>query len=215
MMVWSAYRCIYAEVKLEGAAYCINKGRWYSIDKDFVSAVESDYKDIQVSGRVFLPYRKSHTKEAQYSVDFVASDPTNLLLMDAKTIQHGGGHSKIELGDVLTSDNTFIHIKRYSSSAALSHLFNQAVVSTELVISDPDFRGKANKKIKEQSKKKQFQIKESDTKSITVILAILSDFQDEHPPIPFFSKIAIRYAQRRLQAFGCKVFIKNITREQD
>ncbi len=215
MTAWSAYRCIYAEVELRGVPYCINKGRWYSVDRDYVKTVNAEYDAIPVSDRVFLPYRQEHIREAIYSKAFAASDPSNLLLMDAKTIQYGGGHSKIELCDVLASDNTYIHIKPYSSSATLSHLFSQAVVSAELVISDPSFRAKANKKIKEQSKKRQFQIKDSDTKDITVILAILSDFEEDHPPIPFFSKIAIRYAQRRLQAFGCKVFIKNITREKE
>lgn len=212
MTSWNAYKCLYAEVSLRGKSYCINNGRWYVVDQDFVEIVNREYNAIPVSDRFFLPYRQDHKRESDYSQDFVATDPSNLLLMDAKTIPYGGGQSKVELCDILTTDRTYIHIKPYSSSATLSHLFNQAVVSAELVISDPSFRAKANKKIKEQSKKRQFQIKDSDTKDITVILAILSDFSEEHPPIPFFSKIAIRYAQRRLQAFGCKVYLKNVQR---
>ena len=45
------------------------------------------------------------------------SDPEHLLCLDAKTIYYGGGRSQIELCDILTTDNTYIHIKPYSGSA--------------------------------------------------------------------------------------------------
>ncbi|MCR5335329.1 MAG: TIGR04141 family sporadically distributed protein [Synergistes sp.] len=209
---WNAYRCLYAEVNLRSKSYCINNGRWYVIDQDFVETVNREYNAIPLSERSFLPYRHDHTRESDYSQEYVATDPSNLLLMDAKSIQYGGGQSKVELCDILTSDQTYIHIKPYSSSATLSHLFNQAVVSAELVLSDPEFRAKANAKIMELTKNRAFIIKNTQEKEITVILAILSDFTEDYPPIPFFSKIAMRYAQRRLQAFGCKVYLKNIKR---
>ena len=115
----------------------------------------------------------------------------------------------MELCDVLTTDNTYIHIKPYSSSATLSHLFNQAVVSAELVLGDPLFVGKANEKIKERTANPGFLIDTSGNRP-TIILAIISSDDDERPHIPFFSKVALRYTRRRLETDGCKVYIKNI-----
>ena len=115
----------------------------------------------------------------------------------------------MELCDVLTTDNTYIHIKPYSSSATLSHLFNQAVVSAELVLGDPLFVGKANEKIKERTANPGFLIDTSGNRP-TIILAIISSDNDERPHIPFFSKVALRYTRRRLETDGCKVYIKNI-----
>ena len=205
---WQAYKCLYAEVDHNGVSYCINNGRWFSVDQNFVRMVNEEYERIPVSEMAFMPHSAEHTKENQYTQAFVNSDPEHLLCMDAKVVSHGGGRSKIELCDVLTENKTFIHIKPYSGSATLSHLFNQAVVSAELVMSDPEFRTKANKKIKAEGASEEFLIPADCHPN--VILAIISEHSDSRPPIPFFSKIALRYAVRRLRTFGCKVYIKNI-----
>lgn len=47
-----------------------------------------------------------------------------------------------------------------------------------------------------------------------VILAIISNDNNERPQIPFFSKVALRYTRRRLETDGCKVYIKNIQKAQ-
>lgn len=206
---WQAYKCIYGELETCGKAYCINNGRWFFVDKDFVSQINNEYNTMPISDRYFLPHSSAFKKENDYTVAYVASDPNHLLCMDAKVIQYGGGHSKVELCDVLTTDNTFIHIKPYSSSATLSHLFNQAVVSAELVLGDPFFVIKANDKIKERTTNTEFLIA-SDSGRPTVVLAIISDDDNDRPQIPFFSKVALRYTKRRLETDGCKVYIKNI-----
>lgn len=55
--------------------------------------------------------------------------------------------SRIELCDVLKGNDTFIHVKQFTSSAPLSHLFMQGVVSASSVLSDREFVTKANKKL--------------------------------------------------------------------
>lgn len=209
---WSAYKCLYAEVDYNGATYCLNNGRWFCVDKDYVSMINEEYKQIPISNMAFLQHPPEKLKEGDYTKKFVESDPDHLLCMDAKPISHGGGRSKVELCDVLTDDHTYIHIKPYSGSATLSHLFNQAVVSAELVMSDHEFLVKANRKIKEQGGDDKFLI--SQEQRPTVILGIITEQGAERPPIPFFSKIALRYATRRLQGYGCRVYIKNIQKKE-
>ena len=133
--------------------------------------------------------------------------------MDAKSISYGGGRSKIELCDILTKDGTFIHIKPYSGSATLSHLFNQAVVSAELVRGDPQFVAKANLAIKKETANADFLL--DDNCFPDVILAIISEHNVDRPPIPFFSKVALRYTKRRLDSLGCTMKIKNIQKNKD
>lgn len=207
---WNAYKCLYAEVDYNGATYCLNNGRWFCIDKDYVSMINEEYKQMPISDMVFFQHPREKLKENEYTKKFVKSDPDHLLNMDAKPISHGGGRSKIELCDVLTDNHTYIHIKPYSGSATLSHLFNQAVVSAELVMSDQEFLVKANRKIKEVGGGDKFLI--SQEQRPTIILGIITNQSNERPPIPFFSKIALRYATRRLQGYGCNVYIKNIQR---
>ena len=211
MHSWTLYKCLYGEVEFNGSAYCLNNGKWFCVDKDFVQTVEREYNSIPISSFPFIPYRKEFARESDYTQAFVSSNTEHLLNMDAKMIYHGGGQSKVELCDILTTDGSFIHVKPYSGSAALSHLFNQAVVSAELVMGDSEFLAKANLKIQEQTDNGNFLIRGGDKP--TVILAIITKYKDLRPPIPFFSKIALRYTTRRLQTYGCKVFIKNIVKE--
>lgn len=210
---WQAYKCLYGEVELGGKAYCVNNGRWFCVDSDFVNQINTEYNTMPISDRVFLPHSANYKKENDYTVAYVESDPDHLLCMDTKVIYYGGGQSKVELCDVLTTDNTYIHIKPYSGSATLSHLFNQAVVSAELVLGDPLFVGKANEKIRELTTNPEFVIDTNGDRP-TIILAIISKNEGERPQIPFFSKVALRYTRRRLETDGCKVYIKNIKKTQ-
>ena len=49
--------------------------------------------------------------------------------------------------DLYSLDMDMIHIKRYSNSDTLSHLFAQAAVSGQSFKSDADFRQKVNEKL--------------------------------------------------------------------
>lgn len=207
-MSWQAHKCLYGEIEYGGKAYCINNGRWFCVDKDFVGLVNRDYEQITISDMDFLRCTSEHTTENAYSKAFVASNKAYLLCMDKENISHGGGQSKVELCDILTTDNKYIHIKPYSGSATLSHLFNQVVVSAELILGDSEFRAKANIKIRELTDNQEFAVIEG--KRPDVILGIISEKDSERPQIPFFSKVALRYAKRRLESFGCKLSIKNI-----
>lgn len=210
---WRASKCLFGEVEVDGKAYCINNGYWYCVDKDFVHLVNAEYESIPVSKMEFAECEKKHTNENLYTVDFVKTKPDYMICMDKKTIYYGGGRSQVELCDILTVDNKFIHIKPYSGSSTLSHLFNQAVVSAELIRTDKEFLKKANDKIKEVTNNKAFSV--SDEKNPHVILAIISKMDVERPNIPFFSKVALRHTMRRLKAYNCNLEIKNIKRNKE
>jgi len=163
---------------------------------------------IPVSDMVFIDCKARRVTENEYTIEFVKTKPDYMICMDKKNVNHGGGRSKVELCDILTSDGKYIHIKPYSGSATLSHLFNQAVVSAELVITDKEFLKKANEKIQEVTDKKDFLISDGDHPD--VILAIISKDDVDRPNIPFFSKVALRHMKTRLKAYNCNLEIKNI-----
>lgn len=205
---WMSHKCLVGEVEVDGKAYCINNGCWYCVDKDFVQLVNEEYDMIPVSDMVFMDCKAGRVTENEYTTEFVKTKSGYMICMDKKDVYHGGGRSQVELCDILTSDGKYIHIKPYSGSATLSHLFNQAVVSAELVITDKEFLRKANKKIQEVTDKKDFLISDGDHPD--VILAIISKDDVDRPNIPFFSKVALRHTKRRLKAYNCNLEIKNI-----
>lgn len=205
---WSAYKCLCGEVELEGKTYCISNGQWFCIDSDFVNKINTDYEQTTISDITFMDFDDSYSEEEQYNMAFASSDSEKLLCMDQKNIVHGGGRSRIELCDVLTKDNTYIHIKNYHGSSALSHLFNQGLVSAQLVMGDSEFREKANKKIIESGGTQDFII--HDRNKPNVVFAIISKSDKQLPEIPFFSKVTLRYVKYQLELLGCGIAMKGI-----
>lgn len=205
---WNAYGCIYGELSLNGKSYCINSGKWYQINNKFVQQVNKDYNSTPISTIDFNDFTDTHKTENGYSIDFQKKHPDDYVVLDAHNFSYGGGHSKIELCDILSSDKELIHIKIFTGSSALSHLFSQAAVSAELVLSDTQFLTLANGKIKELSRNDNFTIK--DRRSINVVFGIIHTTEAKLPPIPFFSKVSFGYTKNRLQAFGLDVSIKTI-----
>jgi uncharacterized protein (TIGR04141 family) len=122
-------------------------------------------------------------------------------------IHHGGGHSSIEFCDLLTGDKKLIHVKRYSGSAQLSHLFAQGAVSGELFVQDAQFRHKLNEELPEGHKIKD-PTQQPDPREYEIVFAIVVG--TENLDIPFFSKVSLRNARRRLQGYGYTVTKKRI-----
>jgi uncharacterized protein (TIGR04141 family) len=134
---WAAFRCVYAELEVDGRIYILNSGKWYEIAKTFADEVQRDFAGMPES-TIALPTYTSGD-EGDYNVAAAASLP-NACCMDQELIDHGGGHSKIEFCDVYTDDKKIVHVKKYAGSGTLSHLFSQGVVSGELFVGDQDFR---------------------------------------------------------------------------
>ena len=156
----------------------------------------------------------NNEKEGDYNKRFAQSiDP--YMNMDCKVVSPRSDRSTIELCDTLTDKKELIHIKRGESSALLSHLFNQGLVSAELIKGDSQFCKKANAKItemfKEQHLKGRLQdyLLESGDK-LTIVYAIIKSGDEKHPPIPLFGKIAFSNVKKQLGLMGCQVKIKHI-----
>ncbi len=206
---WSAYKCLHAEFDhTDGNTYCLESGKWYRINRDFVDQINANYQETTPSTIEFDDYTDSHTGEKHYNQSFQQSRAKEFILLDSKIISHGGGYSRVELCDLLSKNNELIHVKRYSGSSTLSHLFNQGTVSAELLVSDDSFLKKANDKIAAITRNSDFIIQ--DRRDLTVVFAIVHTCTDTLPPIPFFSKIACKHAKQRLHALGLKVEMKGI-----
>jgi uncharacterized protein (TIGR04141 family) len=203
---WPAYQCIYAEIEINGTMHVLNAGKWYQVATDFTQIVQADFASIPDSA-IQLPDYAHHGNENAYNVAIAAALADSHCL-DADLISHGGGHSKIEFCDVITADKTLLHVKRYSGSAQLSHLFSQGVVSGELFANDADFRIKLNDKLPQALKLADPSIKPK-LEEYSVVFTIISKSPNALN-LPFFSKISFRNARRRLEGYGYKVYKKKV-----
>lgn len=198
---WQAYRCLYAEIDHGQESFLLSGGRWYKVTRDFVLEVNEAYQRIPTYDEKLPEFNDQ--SETAYSERVASSEPSRFALMDRKTIPHGGGYSQIEFCDLYTSKRDMVHIKRYGGSSVLSHLFAQGLTSGELFQTDAGFRRKVNERLP-----KAFQL--ADTKprpgpaEYQVVFAVISDIPGDLV-LPFFSRLNLRHAVRRLEGYGYRV----------
>jgi uncharacterized protein (TIGR04141 family) len=202
---WPAFKCMYAECSLNNKLYILNNGKWYEIANSFRQSVETDFTNIAHSVIDFPEC--TVTDEGAYNTD-LTNHIADSCCMDKQLIRYGGGQSSVEFCDVYTLDGKMIHVKKYGGSSVLSHLFAQGAVAGELFIMDSAFREKLNLKLPDSHKLENTQERPIAPEH-EIIYAIISDSVNELD-IPFFSKVNLRNAQRRLRGYGYNVTLKKI-----
>lgn len=205
---WSAFRCLYAEVALGKKLYILNNGKWYEIAATFGEEIQADFQAIPDAG-LALP---NYTGGTEYAYNVQATQTLgNACCMDQTMIFHGGGRNKIEFCDILTDEKKLIHVKKYGGSSVLSHLFMQGAVSGELLISDGEFRAKLNQRLPRGYKLTDPKRIRPIAEEYEIIFAIISG-STRPLDVPFFSKVSLRSARRRLESYGYSVKKQKIQR---
>ena len=197
---WSYFSCLYCEIAKDDRKILLTNGKWYEIAKDFVEEVEENYKNtLSASSGISLLACEKKLHEDKYNENLAKS--IGGVLMDRKNITYGGGSSSVEFCDVFdTKNRTFIHVKNYYGSSALSHLFAQGRVSGHMFLSDPKFR----KKVKEEEPSLPFNEGTNPSPiDYKIVFGIISESQKDLN-IPFFSKVNFKNERRLLNTFGYK-----------
>jgi len=204
----TVYRFIYAEILIDGCAYILNAGAWYSVNTDYVQRIHQHYESIMAKAYERELPEYDDENEAQYNIRVVESDAAKFALMDRNNIYLSDAASPVEPCDIYRHEKELIHVKRYGGSSVLSHLFNQGLVSGELLQREPEFRREFNKRLPEHLKIEGIE-NLPEHNEYTIVYAIVSE-QEEGLSLPFFSKISIKHAVNRLEAFGHKVRIAKV-----
>ena len=137
--VWNVYQCLVSEQRLGGQLYVLIEGRWFAISDTLVGQVDDFLRGLATAS---LPIQNANVDELEpaYNNRMAATNPQDLLLLDAKIKRPGGASTGIEFCDLLSSTGDLIHVKRKSRSATLSHLFAQGSVSATTFVSDGEYR---------------------------------------------------------------------------
>jgi uncharacterized protein (TIGR04141 family) len=127
--------------------------------------------------------------------------------MDQHLIRYPDTFSKVEFCDLFSPDKHLIHIKRYAgSSAPLSHLFAQALVSASLFRREEGFRAMVNQALPEAFRPGTAVPAAGEYE---VVFGVVSESESELI-LPFFSKINIKNARDRLHELGYKISLTKI-----
>lgn len=198
---WTFYRCLYAELELDGSTYLLNNGSWYLIQADYLKAVNDDYAAFPILEGSLPNF--DDACEGDYN-SRICTEDASYALMDKKTIESKArALTKIEFCDLYHNDRKIIHVKRFSGSSELSHLFAQAVVPAELFLYDSEFRVEVNKKLP-ASHALNDPSQKPNPSDYEVVYGIVSRSSHELT-LPFFSKVVLRNSSRRLKELGYKV----------
>lgn len=203
---WKIYQCIYCELIFEEDAYSLTNGKWYKIDRDFLKNLDDSIQEIPVSD-IHLPSYTEKTEE-EYNKKVVNNSAGMYVLMDKQNISYGGGVSKIELCDIYSNDKKLIHVKRYGGSSVLSHLFSQGLISTELILSDGNFRALVNKKLPKTHKLPAKGTRPNASEFEVIYVIASGDKKTTVLDLPLFSKINLRSCYNRLQLMGVSISLR-------
>lgn len=192
---WDAFQCLNAELELDGKTFMLINKNWYEINKNFQDETNKKFESYfnNKSGLNFIDC--NYKDEDTYNKEL--SKQKNLICLDRNTVFYGGGQSQIEVCDILDENNKkLIHIKKYSGSSVLSHLFSQGLVSMQLLIRDGKFRRKVEQKIS-SLKGSAFSF-EGNARKYDVVYGIITKSGSQSLNIPFFSKVNLNSVCDRL-----------------
>jgi uncharacterized protein (TIGR04141 family) len=196
---WPVYKCLYGEIEDGSKRFILSDGRWFEVNEEFVTKVNAyldanldDWTGDQLpdyaTADMTVPDEDNRKGEAKYNHQ--VAQQQSYTLTDAELITHGGAHSAIELCDLYKPD-LFVHVKRYTRSSGLSHLFNQGKVSAELICSDSDFRQKAIDKITSLGGTTNLSDARPDMTQVHLVFGVVSA-SSEDLQLPFFSRVALK-----------------------
>jgi len=196
---WPVYRCIHCEVEKDGKSFVLSAGHWFEVDKGFVESVDTYIANIPKYPRPLPIY--NHADEGAYNEAVVAEGHGHWCLMDKKNIKVGGVYDKVEFCDIY-GDKEILHVKHYGSSNVLGHLFNQGLVSGELLKSHKDYVNLANVKLDVAHKLDQGEGVPRDVSGYTVVFGVISQSEKPELHLPFFAKVVLKGVCSKLKDWG-------------
>ena len=196
---WSVYGCLYAEERLDGDLYILDESQWYRVDRDFADEV-AEFQSRMSETALSLPACAGE-KEGDYNARVAAESSGEFKLMDKQTVSSGRGRGTVEVCDLFHPDQkVFVHVKKYSSSSTMSHLFAQGYVAAESLVSHGDFRQRAIAKFPDIGLPEG----EFEPTEYEVAYAVIAKTGRERVELPFFSLVNLRTAAQTLDRIGFK-----------
>lgn len=204
---WTVYDTVVFETMRPGKMYVLTGGDWFEVAPDFATRV-ADKVAVLARNSVTLIDAVAGASESDYNKS-LAQQP-GFCLMDCKL--NNSQATPVEVCDLFTQTRQFIHVKKKTRSATLSHLFAQGVVSAEAFISDESFR-KEVIRILQGSPQFAALIPSGRPSAgdFEIVYAVIAKPDARWPrTLPFFSQLNLANASDRLATLGYKVSLAKI-----
>lgn len=207
---WSAFKCLYTQISLDGTEYVLTNGRWYKVRQQFLEETQKRYmklmhESVSFGSTQFPPCQG----EDEGAYNERVGGMSGFFKFDKEMIRHGyTGHDQIEFCDLYHEHGHMIHVKPYSCSQTLGHLFNQGIVSARTFVRDSTFRKKVHEKCPKVLRGNHPE-QPVDTKQYTIVFAVIQKGGgDLH--MPFFAKVNLLSTLDTLQEMQFRVRLVKI-----
>ncbi|MBC9717989.1 TIGR04141 family sporadically distributed protein [Streptomyces sp. TRM66268-LWL] len=220
----SAIKWIEANLSLGSRKFCLHEGEWYEFGAEYLRTIHETLAPLFTDpASVAMPWwplvekvnKKGETvirpvDEGDYNEAAAKARP-GWICLDKKNVRNPLRTStSVEICDLLTEDNTLILVKSAHSSAPLSHLYNQALVATELLRENAAVRADHVRTVRSR-RGEEHSISEDFTPRRVVFAILLKDGAKLTPESLFpFSAITLAQTAQALMARGVSVEVVGI-----
>jgi uncharacterized protein (TIGR04141 family) len=214
-------KCLSGELRIGTDAYILDDGALLSVATDYLRDLNK-FTNVITNPTQSFPAMRRNEREDSYNKR-ISESLRRAILLDKQTVKRRQA-TAIEVCDVATSTKQLIHVKKGTTSSALSHLFAQGVVSAELLYMDSDFRSEITKLLSSKSSRTAHARKVTgsgaermqdfewlhgnnfEPHACEVVYAIMTKRSGgmRNDELPFFSKINLRMRCNELRRMGFK-----------
>jgi uncharacterized protein (TIGR04141 family) len=217
---WTVYECVVAELMptTSGPLDVLTGGDWFRVQPSYAKEIAAEIAPFVIDPEPILPSATTGEIEPDYNERACSVLSPSAAALDRQFVSATDSQDNIEFCDILLSGR-IVHVKRKSSSSTLSHLFQQGLVSADLLQRDIGFHTRISATLQTLQTKTGFQknlvnqLKKSpvDPAKFEIVYAIIAP-----PPkpnrhvLPFFSQVAFARAASELRARGFGVALTRI-----
>lgn len=207
------YDCMVFETLHNACQYVLFDGQWYEISGLFFQEIQAYYQNLK---KPAFHISSNAANEQELIKELCGPAHPQLLCIDKTKINPTGvKNANLEVCDFVSQSKQLIHLKDSESSAPLSHLFNQGLVSAETLLRDSTartkFRAVASKREAEYKRTGFLALLPTPSRIAssqwTVLFGVLKKkgARSGTLDLPFFSKVALRAAAERIILMGYQV----------
>jgi uncharacterized protein (TIGR04141 family) len=119
--------------------FILTLGRWFRLNESYTQRLNTDLARLRdFTNTLKLPDWPEADDESAFNLAAARRD-AELLLMDRR-LQATEDGDRLEVCDLFHTGGNLVHVKRFSGSQTLSHLFSQGSVSASLLAADGTFQ---------------------------------------------------------------------------
>ncbi|MGJ3559835.1 DUF6119 family protein [Streptomyces sp. INA 01156] len=179
-------------------------GKWYALAEKYTEKLDQDLSLLEdVTDALQLiswdDWGAQKNWEKHYNCNTV-KDRADLICLDREKLYSEDG-DEVEVCDLLHVDGYFVHVKPYSGSQTLSHLFSQGFVSAQTIIVDAKYRSDFIEAVRSINPNLVGAASQVPPKFVTYAVAF-DGSQCIPRDLPTFSKVNLRSFSKRVKMLG-------------